>query len=71
MRTSICRHCGNDYSRRLRTRLVEKMFLRLFRLAPFRCGSCEKRFYARVKIRPVGARSLSVPAQTNLKRRLT
>lgn len=41
----ICPHCGCHYVFRSHRRTIEMPFLRLFHLIPYRCDSCDHRFY--------------------------
>ena len=47
--TLTCPHCGSDYVVRSHRRAIERPFLYLLHSIPYRCGSCESRFYRRQK----------------------
>ena len=43
----VCPHCGCQHVVRSHRRSMEKPFLRLFHVIPYRCDVCERRFYRR------------------------
>lgn len=44
----LCPHCGSSWiCRSHRTLFFERHFLHVFRLAPYRCDRCDRRFYLR------------------------
>jgi len=48
-RKLVCPHCGHNYIFRSHRRTLEKPFLRIFRLLPYRCEACDARFYRRAE----------------------
>ena len=46
MRKPLCPHCGQEWTKRVRRRLWERV-LSLAAIYPFRCQSCEYRFRVR------------------------
>jgi hypothetical protein len=42
-----CPRCGCEFVSHSHRRLLERMCLRILGLAPFRCDSCDRRFYQR------------------------
>jgi rubredoxin len=62
--TRECPRCGQSYLFRSHRRPMEKMFLSLLGWKPYRCGTCEFRFYLEAKPDAVG----QVPASSLVSR---
>jgi hypothetical protein len=46
----VCPSCGSQHlSRSHRRGLLERYFLTAFRIRPYRCGACDRRFYGRTQ----------------------
>ena len=50
-----CPRCGCEYVFRSHRRGIEMPLLRLFQLIPYRCDSCDHRFYIRCRQKPNSA----------------
>jgi ribosomal protein S27AE len=51
-KTRECPRCGQSYLFRSHRRLMEKMLLTLLGWRPYRCGTCDFRFYLEAKPDP-------------------
>jgi rubredoxin len=65
--TRECPRCGQSYLFRSHRRPMEKMFLSLLGWKPYRCGTCDFRFYLEAKPDAVG----QVPASSLVSRHET
>jgi rubredoxin len=65
-KTRECPRCGQSYLFRSHRRPMEKMVLSLLGWKPYRCGTCDFRFYLEAKPDAVGASSLGTNRHASL-----